>query len=728
MQYLLSCFWEGQEGSFMLWSFWNAVLGIVVMRTSREWESPVMTVVSLAQVFLASFLIGIFFFDVRIGSSPFVLMRNEFPDAPIFRDPQYLIKYLTDGNGLNILLQNYWMVIHPPVLFLGFASSLIPFSFAVAGLWKNDHKGWMQQGLPWALFSAGILGLGIMMGAAWAYESLTFGGYWAWDPVENASMVPWLLLVAGIHTMLIFRHTGHSIQATYFFICLSFLLVLYSTFLTRTGVLGDTSVHSFTGEGESLYWHLLLMIGVFAAIPAILYVRRRKQLPVLHKEESMASREFWMFVGSLLFFVSAVYIIVLTSLPFINKLAGTTWAIGQDVEYVYNRVMVLVAFVIGMLTAITQYLKYRDTPRAYLLKKLMVPSLSALVISALVSFTGGISYDKYGTGFLVAIHIALWAGIYTVIANGAFLWQFSRKNLKAAGASVSHIGFGLMLIGILISSSKKELVSRNRTGIAIPGLKDAKGRDENPLENMTLIHGVPTPMGSYTATYLGDSTEKKNDKVYFRIQFRKNDSVTGKVLEDFMITPNAFLMKGESGTQLSSNPGSRHYPDRDIFVYITSWLNPDNIPDTATFRTYPARQGDTVFYSNGFIVIEKMLAANKHDNRDLPVVDSAWLSELKVYAKDGREFPAAPAFLVKDDLPAQKTDTIVSQSLILGLMRGSGGKLELGVKESGTVMRYITLKAYKFPMINLLWLGTLIMVAGFLMSMWHRIRQRMRVA
>jgi cytochrome c-type biogenesis protein CcmF len=245
---------------------------------------------------------------------------------------------------------------------------------------------------------------------------------------------------------------------------------------------------------------------------------------------------------------------------------------------------------------------------------------------------------------------------------------------------------------------------------------------------MTLIHGVPTPMGSYTATYLGDSTEKKNDKVYFRIQFRKNDSVTGKVLEDFMITPNAFLMKGESGTQLSSNPGSRHYPDRDIFVYITSWLNPDNIPDTATFRTYPARQGDTVFYSNGFIVIEKMLAANKHDNRDLPVVDSAWLSELKVYAKDGREFPAAPAFLVKDDLPAQKTDTIVSQSLILGLMRGSGGKLELGVKESGTVMRYITLKAYKFPMINLLWLGTLIMVAGFLMSMWHRIRQRMRVA
>ncbi|MGL6268820.1 MAG: cytochrome c biogenesis protein CcsA, partial [Chitinophagaceae bacterium] len=388
VQYLLSCFWEGQEGSFMLWSFWNAVIGLVVIRTAKKWEAPVMTFISLAQIFLASFLIGIYFFDVRIGTSPFVLMRNEFPDAPVFQDPQYLFKYLTDGNGLNVLLQNYWMVIHPPVLFLGFASTLVPFSFAVAGLWKKDHKGWIQQALPWSLFSAGILGLGIMMGAAWAYESLTFGGYWAWDPVENASMVPWLVLVAGIHTMLIYKHTGHSVKASYFFLVLSFLLVLYSTFLTRTGVLGDTSVHSFTGEGNSLYWHLILMMISFGVIPLVLYIRNRKGIPVIIKEESMQSREFWMFVGSLLFFVSAVYIIVLTSLPFINGIFGTNWAIGQDVEYVYNRVMILVAFVLGMLTAITQYLKYKDTPRKYFLGKILKPTIIALVLSLLLSYFG----------------------------------------------------------------------------------------------------------------------------------------------------------------------------------------------------------------------------------------------------------------------------------------------------------------------------------------------------
>jgi cytochrome c-type biogenesis protein CcmF len=723
MQYLLSCFWEGQEGSFMLWSFWTGVLGLALMATSGKWESPVMVFFSLAQVFMASFLMGIYFFDVRIGTSPFVLMRNEFPDAPVFKDPQYLFKYLTDGNGLNILLQNYWMVIHPPVLFLGFASSLVPFSFSMAGLWTKDFKRWIKPALPWALFSAGILGLGIMMGAAWAYESLTFGGYWAWDPVENASMVPWLVLVAGIHTMLIYKHTGHSGHATFFFMALAFILVLYSTFLTRTGVLGDTSVHSFTGEGDSLYWHLILMMLTYTGGYLFCYFRRRKEIPVVQREESMHSREFWMFVGSLLLFVSSVYIIILTSLPFINKILGTQWAIGAEVEYVYNRVMILVAFVIAVLTALTQYLKYKDTTKQHFRSRIILPTVATVLVSALVSYTGDFNYDKFGLGFLVAIHLALWAGIYSIIANGAYIFQAMRKNLKAAGSSVAHIGFGMMLVGILVSSSKKELVSVNRTGIAVPGLKDTKGRDENPLENITLIHGVPTPMGKYMVTYVGDSTVTKDGKVFFKLDFQLTDSINGPARESFQVYPNAFLMKGQEGMQLSSNPGSKHYLHKDVFVYITSWLNPDNVRDTAQFMKVKVKQGDTLFYSNGYVVVDRMMSANKFQNPDLPVVDSAWLSEATVYAKDGRSFKVQPAFLVKDNLGSVKLDTVISQSLIFSLDRNESGEVELGMKESGAVMRYITLKAYSFPMINLLWLGTIVMVLGFMMSMVHRMRK-----
>ncbi|MFN5914187.1 MAG: cytochrome c biogenesis protein CcsA, partial [Chitinophagaceae bacterium] len=601
-------------------------------------------------------------------------------------------------------------------------------AYVVAGLWKKDHSGWLRPAMPWALFCAGILGLGIMMGAAWAYESLTFGGYWAWDPVENASMVPWLLLVAGIHTMLIYKSTGHSLKSSYLFIALAHLLVLYSTFLTRTGVLGDTSVHSFTGEGSTLYWHLIMMQLFFIAVPSYLYFRDRKNIPVVHKEESMNSREFWMFVGSLLLLISALYIIVLTSLPFINKLIGTSWAIGDNVEYVYNRIMVLVAIVLGVLTGFVQYLKYKETTRKYVWSNLLIPTIIAVALSLALSIFGKVEYDKFGLGFLVGIHLALWAAIYAVITNAAYLIKVMKWKWKAAGASITHVGFGLMLIGILISSSKKELLSKNVSGIAVSGLKDAKGREEDPLENVTLLKDVPVKMGKYVVTYTGDSTVERTDKVFFNVRFIEVDE-EDKIVDAFTITPNAFLVKSDGNSQLSSNPGAQHYVSSDIFVYITSWLNPDQIVDTTTVRYANIKAGDTVFYSNGYVVVNKLLAANKGENKDLPMVDSAWVSEVTVESKEGLKYTMSPAYMVKDGSGIAKTDTIMEQRLVLSLRKNpENGKIQIGLREPNALVRYITLKAYRFPWINVLWIGTIITVIGFMISMAFRIRNKLYVA
>ena len=229
------------------------VLGNLLIWKAKTWEGPVLAVFALVQVFLATMLLGIYVFDVRVGSSPFLLIR-ELPEnigLPWTKLPTYLamIPQFKDGRGLNPLLQNYWMVIHPPTLFFGFASTLIPFAFAIAGLWTRRVKEWMEPALPWTFFGIGVLGTGILMGGAWAYEALSFGGFWAWDPVENASLVPWLTLVGTGHLMLINKRKDTSLFTTLFLALLTFLLVLYSTFLTRSGVLGDTSVHSFTGEG-----------------------------------------------------------------------------------------------------------------------------------------------------------------------------------------------------------------------------------------------------------------------------------------------------------------------------------------------------------------------------------------------------------------------------------------------------------------------------------------------
>lgn len=165
MKYILSCFWEGQEGSFLLWTFWNVVLGILLKKQLKggEWEVPVMTIFSLVQVFLTSMILGVYFLDYRIGSNPFLLLR-EHPEFSSMPWVQNAANFAKTARGLNPLLMNYWMTIHPPTLFLGFASTLVPFAFSIAALWNKQYTKWQSIALPWTYFGILILGVGILMG------------------------------------------------------------------------------------------------------------------------------------------------------------------------------------------------------------------------------------------------------------------------------------------------------------------------------------------------------------------------------------------------------------------------------------------------------------------------------------------------------------------------------------------------------------------------------------
>src|ERR1035437_1911689 len=274
-RYMFACFWEGQEGSFLLWAIWHVVLSWFIIRKGGEWEAPVIGVIATVQVFITSMLLGIYVFGYKLGSDPFIFMRNlpEMANLPFIQMPDYLSR-IKDGQGLNPLLQNYWMVIHPPTLFLGFASTVVPFAFAIAGLWKKKYTEWQRPALPWTFFGIMVLGTGVLMGGAWAYEALSFGGFWAWDPVENASLVPWLTLVGSAHLMLINRNNDQSVFITFFLALLSFLLILYSTFLTRSGILGETSVHAFTDLGMS--GQLLIYLFFFLVLSIILIVIDKK--------------------------------------------------------------------------------------------------------------------------------------------------------------------------------------------------------------------------------------------------------------------------------------------------------------------------------------------------------------------------------------------------------------------------------------------------------------------
>jgi len=713
-KYLLACIWEGQEGSFLLWTIWHSILGIFIMFKSKEWEAPVMTVISLAQFFLLMMLLGLYVGDIRLGSSPFTLTRNEIA-GPIFSQPNYL-SFIKDGVGLNVLLRNYWMVIHPPILFLGFASTIIPFAYAYAGIQTKRFGDWITPALPWALFSACVLGVGIMMGGKWAYESLSFGGYWAWDPVENASLVPWLILIAGLHTMVIFKATGHSLKASYLFAFLTFIFILYSTFLTRTGVLGDTSVHAFTDAGKAINVMIFLFVAAFTLPSLILFLVNMKKMPSEQKEESTNSREFWMFIGSLVFFLSAMFIIAKTSVPVYNRMFGTKIAPPEDVEFSYNKVMILVAVIIGLLSAITQYFKYKKTSAGYIVKKIAVPTLIAAVITALLAIFYPLTYYKMGAGFLGAAYFALFAAIYSVVANAAYIWTGLNGKLKSAGGSIAHLGFALMIAGILISSSNKQIISSSRANginLQISGKDPMTKETDNPLENLTLIRQIPATMGPYEVTYLRDSATSEKGRKFYELQFQRKDRETKKVTVQFTLWPDVYIMKDNN---MSSNPDTKSYLTKDVFTYISYTINTKD-EDTARFKIIEMAEGDTAFYSNGIVILDSVVKNPNNGKYHFKPTDATLMAAVTFISKDSMHYPSMPAIQIDEFGANFIDDTLYAQNLYTRFAGVTNEKkIKLGVKESDKLIEYVTLKAYVFPYINLVWLGLIVMALGIIMS------------
>ena len=762
-KYILSAIWEGQEGSTLLWTIWHCVLGLIFIWKEKKWEAPVMSIVSFAQFFLATMIIGIYIFDVKIGSNPFILLRDSgaFDNSPAMHidldiakglRPDYMTM-ITDGNDLNPLLQNYWMVIHPPVLFLGFASVLFPFAFAMAGLWKNDIGGWVKRAIPWTLFSIAVFGLGIMMGSKWAYESLNFGGYWAWDPVENASLVPWMITVSALHTMVIYKNTGHSLRSTYIFLALSFIFIIYSTFLTKSGVLGESSVHAFADIGMNGQLFLFMIVFVWlapfmaaktdkqriiiAGVTAVLslatyflaevipgfplyvivggfvtfIVLMNKQVPAVKKEESASSREFWMFIGSLVFFLSAMIIIVQTSLPVFNKLYNINTAPGEDVEFRYNQIQVLVAIVVGALTAISQYFRYRNTPKQVFLKKIALPTFISALIATFILVVIKINYDKHGIGFLINIWIALLASVYAVVANAMYMFTALKGNMKNSGGSIAHLGFGMMLVGILLSSGKKEVLSINTSGIPVNFGPDSK---EITGENLTLIKGLPMKMGPYMVTYSGDSAHPKKQQTYFKIDF-----VSEK--ESFTLWPNAFV-NYKGNMEMMANPDAKHYWDHDVFTYVSAIQNPEKVADTAQFKMNTTSVGDTIFYSKGYMVLEKLMGKDNLPVQGFAATDTGFTASLKIQQLNGSSYQSDLLMIRGSGQKLfQSEDTVFAQNLVLTLNDIKGSQAEIGVKESADITPWLTLKAYKFPYINFLWLGVILTVVGSLIAMWRRL-------
>lgn len=785
MKYILSCFWEGQEGSFLLWMFWHVVLGAVVMFRGKEWRAPVMFIIILVQLFLVSMVMGVVietpWFEYKIGSNPFTLLREHetMRNMPFVKLPDYLAKL--DGRGLNPLLQNYWMTIHPPTLFLGFASTIVPFAFALAGLWRRQFTEWVKPALPWTFFGVMILGLGILMGGAWAYEALSFGGFWAWDPVENASLVPWLILVGGAHLMLVFRNKGTSLFLSFVLIIGAFLLVLYSTFLTRSGVLGESSVHAFTDLGMT---GQLIFYGLFFAwLPVVMFtydkkvrsnyilitlclfiltlvlgfnvyvtigylaftvfsiflvvLNYKKYFPKNEKEDGFSSREFWMFVGAVVLMLSAMQIIVETSLPAYGKAFGDIPGLKEvfpknitsssEAIEIYNAWQIPFAVLIALLMAVGQFFRYRETD----MKVWSGQMLKSFLFSAVATIVAASVTTVSEKPFYVLL---LFTSLFAVTANFQYMMQYAKFKWRLMGPSVAHIGFALVLGGSLVSAGHKKIISSNTSDVLN---LEALNKEFKNNENILLHKGDTVPMGDYYVNYSND-TVSGIDVMFVVNYLKKTDTGYEKA---FTLYP-----KLQTNPRFGNvaEPSTRHFVVQDIYTHLT-YVDPEKITrllsgnnakpvneTTDGFREimhYEIADGDTLFSTNCFIVYRGLKSLTELDTTleaekmRLDLQGNFVIGDMK-----GNRYEAKPGLSIVNNafesFPAFNEPTGVKIEMLS--INAEARKVEVSIQQKVESVGndFIIMKAIVFPGINLLWLGCVLMVVGTGMAVWARVKKK----
>jgi cytochrome c-type biogenesis protein CcmF len=785
LKYIFSCFWGGQEGSYLLWIFWHVVLGNFLLHRSKNWEAPVMTVFAGMQALILTMLLGIYFGDWQLGSSPFILSREtaENYGASWTLNANYMSGFIgenglpvfSDGLGLNPLLQNYWMTIHPPTLFLGYSSTLIPFCYIIAALRFKKINEWIKPALSWTYFSVAALGLGILMGGAWAYESLSFGGFWAWDPVENASFVPWLVLVGGAHVMIAHNKSGKSPYSALFLPGLAFILVWYATFLTRSGVLGDASVHSFAGGSLgalllflliTLYIFILsllqnrkLKIGftVFSLLMALCFVflgnldqKLAESFPGLmdtgggaidsisrntswrgvltlitilgvvvimikdynshfprdKKEEELWSREFWLFIGSLILLLSAAQILVPTSIPVFNEVFGANIdPITDSVERnrFYNGWQVPFAFLVTLIIGWAQFLKYKNTPFKEFSKKLILPIVIALVCTF---FIKAFIYRMPST---TSKDVLLFSSLFAVFANANYYIRVLKGKLNFAGASIAHIGFGLVVLGALISQGQQMTISQNNPEtfeLDYFNMQSGSSRFSNHTDVFVRKHDTVF-MDRYFVLYHEKWQEGSN--IYYNIDYFKpiaknyakgdtvklrsglftalvdhkatrfdfeDNKLNNKLWEPIpVISPIAYnraktwnaYRPGEKLFTLTpmiqlnpqfgnvSEPGTKHYLTHDVFTYMKNadqtWFEPDD--DYMDALAFTVKLYDTVITPNNIVVVEGIEGVAKSEYEALRLLPNDLVARvnMRVFNTNDRSlisYQASPLFILRD--------------------------------------------------------------------------------
>ncbi len=484
------------------------------------------------------------------------------PNAPFIQSHPDFIP--ADGNGLNDLLKSPWILIHPPILFFGFSLMTVPFSYAMAALWRRKYQEWIRPALPWTLGSNLCLITAIFLGGYWAYVTLSFGGFWAWDPVENASFVPWLIGVAGIHAMLIQRKKKTPQRASLLLAILAYLAIVYESFLTRSGILGDSSVHSFVDLG--LYNQLLVFMLVISLIALGMFFYRFKDIPKSQTDFNLLDRDFIIFSGSMIIALLGLVIIVGTSSPILGKIFVSNPT--PPTKSFYNNWTMPLAILAAFMTVIGQFVWWKKYDAESLSAALLGPLLTASVLTIVTITVGHVVKIEY--------MVYLLAGYFALVGNSVVLYDLYKRNSRIVGGTTTHIGFAILLIGILSSNAYNKVMLDQDTQNYNNAVKAGKIVQKDgtqvikPVDFFELKKGEPKLLGNeIMATYVGmkvDNNLRPGEQVYtIKLQYDKGK---GSVFYMHPVVYPMLTSSSNSKINWSVSPQVKAGFLHDIYMYV----------------------------------------------------------------------------------------------------------------------------------------------------------------
>lgn len=650
-----AAFWAGQKGSFLVWLLWATLIGLGVRRSAGRDEAPVMGAYILT-------VFGLLLILVR--ENPFVML----PQAPL------------DGAGLNPLLQDDWMIIHPPVMFVGYALAAVPFCFAVAAMWRRDTDRWAAKAFPWALAGFLVLGTAILMGGYWAYKTLGWGGYWGWDPVENASLIPWLIGTVLIHGLHLERTKKRYRRANLILACLLFVSVLYGTFLTRSGVLADFSVHSFVDLGISGW--LIASMAFFGGISLWMLATRLPKIPTERNEDPFLSRGAFLVLSTIVVTLSAILVTVGTSAPLLTAFLDDPGQVGPSF---YNRVNMPLALLIGILLTAVPFLTWRGIPPGELLRKVVPSGIFALAVT-IVSAVQGV-HDPFHLLFLFLAASALFANLQKTVS------KVRAQGFSGVGGYLAHVGVGVMMIGVLASSAYDQ---------------SAK---------VTLPQGEAVRVDDLELTFRRFLPRTEHEKERMEVEVVRDDGMR------YLSYPKLFV--NDRTRQLMANPHVKKTWLQDLYISPIQYEGADQPtieqrlllargesqtagPVTVRFLDFDLDDGDPAvqFASGRTVNVGARLEVVRPGRDTVPVTLQ--------YAFDPKGHTTAPPVTLDD-----------GTWLALGGIDPSTGQVQVAMARMGPDMKpaRLSIDVTRKPLIALVWYGLYVVLAGGGLSTLQRFRQ-----